>query len=429
MITSDREPADGRIADHALGLRANLGQFLLLVLVNAFVGAMVGMERSILPSLATERYGLVAATAILSFIVAFGSAKAITNYATGVLADRLGRKRLLVVGWIVAAPVPFMLIWAPTWTWVLVANVLLGISQGLTWSTTVVMKIDLVGPRQRGLAMGLNEFAGYLAVGLSALATGVVAERYGLVPEPFYLGIGYVVIGLLLSALLVRDTKGHVALESREGFDLAQRPASVFRHTSFTDRNLSASVQAGFVNNLNDGMAWGLFPVLYAASGLDLATIGTLAATYPATQGVLQLATGAWSDRVGRKPLIVAGMLLQALALGYTAGSASTAHFAAAAVLLGAGTALVYPTLIAAISDAAAPHWRASAVGIYRFWRDAGYPIGALLSAAIADFVGIEEAILTVAALTALSGIVVALRMRESRATPTATTTSPPDTL
>ena len=407
-----------------LGLWTNRSQFSLLILVNAFVGAMVGMERSILPSLASERYGLIAATAILSFVVAFGAAKALTNLATGMLADRVGRRRLLIIGWLVAAPVPFLLMWAPTWGWVLGANVLLGVSQGLTWSTTVVMKIDLVGPQHRGLAMGLNEFAGYLAVGLSALATGFIADRYGLGAEPFYLGVAYVLFGLLLSVFLVRDTRGHVIAEERaaerrdsEVKRVPMTTRGMFMHTTLRDRDLSAAVQAGFVNNLNDGMVWGLFPLLYASAGIDLATIGTLAASYPVTWAIVQLLSGAASDRIGRKGLIVAGMLVQAAALGYAAVATSTVEFAVGAVALGIGTAMVYPTLLAAISDASAPQWRASAVGVYRFWRDAGYPIGALASAVIADSLGIDAAIWAVAALTAASGLVVALRLGRSRAT------------
>ncbi|MBC8145660.1 MAG: MFS transporter [bacterium] len=409
------------------GIRANLPQFILLVVVNAFVGAMVGLERTVLPALAVERYHLVASTAILSFIVAFGSAKALTNYVAGVASDRVGRKRVLVVGWIVAVPVPLLLMWAPTWNWVIVANILLGVSQGLTWSTTVVMKIDLVGSKRRGLAMGLNEFAGYLAVGLSALAAGIVAENYGLSPEPFYLGIGYVVIGLALSVFVVRETRGFVELEEVDAINQSAQPSQsksslqpresrpsqgeIFRRTTISDRNLSASVQAGFVNNLNDGMAWGLFPLLYASAGMNIGTIGWLVAAYPITWGIAQLVTGAASDRVGRKPLIVCGMLVQAVALASTPFASSAVAFATAAVALGLGTALVYPTLLAAIGDASAPQWRASAVGIYRFWRDAGYPVGALLAAAIADRLGIEIAIIVVAAITALSGLVVALRM------------------
>lgn len=417
-------PVDTKLnsgGSHQLGLRENAAQFALLVVVNAFVGATVGLERTILPALAVDRYGLVAATAVLSFIVAFGSAKALTNWVAGIASDRFGRKRVLVVGWLIAVPVPFLLMWAPTWTWVLIANVLLGISQGLTWSMTVVMKIDLVGPRQRGLAMGLNEFAGYLAVGLSALATGIVAANYGITPEPFYLGVGYVAIGLALSVILVRETRHYVALENAGAVSTTRSDSvmpsagSVFAITTFRDRNLSSCVQAGFVNNLNDGMVWGLVPLLYASHGLDIATIGWLVAAYPVTWGITQLVPGAASDRFGRKWFIVAGMLLQAVALVMTASSSSTGGFAIGAVALGVGTALVYPTLLAAIGDASDPRWRASAVGVYRFWRDAGYPAGAIASALVADAFGIVTAIWCVAALTAVSGIVVSLRMIEAR--------------
>lgn len=402
-----------------LGLRENAAQFALLVLVNAFVGAMIGLERSILPALAEQEFALAAKTAVLSFIVVFGATKACTNYFAGRLSDRFGRKHVLVAGWLVAVPVPFLLMWAPSWNWVLFANVLLGISQGLTWSTTVIMKIDLAGPQRRGLAMGLNEFAGYFAVAISALATGYIAAQYGLRPAPFWLGVGFVVAGLLLSSLLVRETVHHVALESRQHgrADVAQPSAGdLFLRTTFTDRNLSSITQAGLVNNLNDGMAWGLFPLFFAAAGLGLAEIGTLAAIYPATWGAGQLVTGAWSDRVGRKWLIAAGMWLQALGIIAVLIWRDVAGFAAGGVLLGLGTAMVYPTLLAAIGDVAHPSWRASAVGIYRFWRDLGYAIGALLSGLIADAFGLPAAIACVAAITFLSGVVVALRMRETLA-------------
>jgi MFS family permease len=301
------------VSEVRLGLRENLGQFSLLVIVNAFVGAMVGMERTILPPIAEREFHLAAKTAILSFIVVFGVTKALTNYLAGRLSDRFGRKHVLIAGWLVAAPVPFMLMWAPSWSWVLFANALLGVSQGLTWSTTVIMKIDLAGPKKRGLAMGLNEFAGYFAVAGSALATGVVAARYGLRPEPFYLGVAYVVIGVLLSVLVVRETKHHVAAESKLHGALpvenAPTQREVFWRTSLQDRNLSSVSQAGLINNLNDGMAWGLFPLFFAASGMNLGQIGTLAAIYPGTWGVAQLFTGALSDRAGRKWLIASVVL------------------------------------------------------------------------------------------------------------------------
>jgi MFS family permease len=401
-----------------LGLRENLWQFALLVVVNAFVGAMVGLERSILPPLAEQEFGLIAKTAVLSFIVVFGITKALTNYLAGRLSDRLGRKHVLVAGWLVAVPVPFLLMWAPTWSWVLVANALLGVSQGLTWSTTVIMKIDLAGPRNRGLAMGLNEFAGYFAVAGSALATGYIAARYGLRPEPFYLGVAFVAAGLLLSVLLVRETTHHAAHEAQLQGALADDaqpdPREVFLRTSFTDRNLSSVSQAGLVNNLNDGMAWGLFPLFFVAAGMNLGQVGTLAAVYPATWGLGQLVTGAWSDRIGRKWLIACGMWVQSVGIAIVTLSDAFAGFAAGGALLGIGTAMVYPTLLAAIGDVAHPSWRASAVGVYRLWRDLGYAVGALLAGIVADALGLSAALWVVAAVTLASGIVVALRMSET---------------
>jgi MFS family permease len=407
-----------------LGLRENLAQFSLLVVVNAFVGAMVGMERTILPPIAEQEFHLAAKAAVLSFIVVFGVTKALTNYLAGRLSDRFGRKHVLVGGWLVAAPVPFLLMWAPSWAWVLFANALLGVSQGLTWSTTVIMKIDLAGPQKRGLAMGLNEFAGYFAVAGSALATGVVAAHYGLRPQPFYLGVGFVAIGLLLSALVVRETQQHVAAESRLQGELPpqERPTQreVFWRTSLLDKNLSSVSQAGLVNNLNDGMAWGLFPLFFAAARMSLGQIGTLAALYPATWGMAQLVTGAWSDRVGRKWLIVWGMWIQAVGIAAVMISSSFAGFALGAGLLGIGTAMVYPTLLAAIGDVAHPSWRASSVGVYRLWRDLGYAIGALLAGVTADAFGLPAAMWLVAALTFGSGLMVAVRMSETLRRPVA---------
>jgi MFS family permease len=398
-----------------LGLRANLAQFSLLVLVNAFVGAMAGMERSILPAIAVEDFHLAERVGILSFIAVFGLTKAASNYLAGRLGDRYGRKHILVAGWLAAVPVPFVLMWAPDWNWVLAANALLGMSQGLTWSMTIIMKIDLVGPKRRGLAMGLNEFAGYVAVAASALLTGWIAARYGLRPEPFYLGVGFVAVGLALSVLLIRETSHHVDHEVKTGGHsiaaLSQR--EVFRLTSFTDRNLSAISQAGLVNNLNDGMAWGLFPLFFAAAGVSLDEIGLLAALYPATWGVAQLGTGALSDHIGRKWLIVAGMAVQAAGIVVVILSAGFLGFAAGAMLLGLGTAMVYPTLIAAIGDVAHPAWRGSAVGVYRLWRDLGYVAGALIAGLAADALGFSGAMWLVAALTFASGIMVAVRMRE----------------
>jgi MFS family permease len=408
----------GETAAPRLGLKANLPQFSLLVLVNAFVGGMVGIERSILPALAETEFHVAERTAILSFIAVFGITKAISNYIAGRLGDRWGRKPVLVVGWLIAAPVPFLLMWAPTWEWVIVANVFLGVSQGLTWSTAVIMKIDLAGPKSRGLAMGLNEFAGYFAVAIAAWATGFLAATYGLRPEPFYLGVAFVACGLILSAFLVRETHGHAHHESSLADD-GQPPRrvsqwEVFRRTTWSDRNLSSATQAGLVNNLNDGLAWGLFPLIFAAAGMGLATIGALAAIYPAIWGASQLLTGALSDRLGRKWLIAAGMWVQAAGIVVTALSSAFVGFAAGGVLLGIGTAMVYPTLLAAIGDVAHPSWRGSAIGVYRLWRDSGYAFGAVIAGVVADTLGLSAAALVVAGLTFVSGMVVAARMSET---------------
>lgn len=400
-----------------LGLKENWVQFSFLVLVNAFVGAMIGLERSILPQIAEHEFAMVAKSAILSFIVVFGFTKAAMNYFAGRLSDRWGRKTVLVIGWLFAIPVPALLIWAPSWTWILIANLFLGVSQGLTWSTTVIMKIDLVGPKQRGLAMGLNEFAGYVAVAGSALATGYIASRYSLRPEPFYLGIVYVVLGTLMSFFLVKETRGHVHREIEShanNSDVGLSQKDVFIRTTFTDHNLSSITQAGFTNNLNDGMAWGLFPILYAASGLGIERIGWLAAIYPASWGLLQLWTGHLSDSLGRKWMIAVGMWVQGIGIVLTALSDEFFGFAVGGLLLGAGTAMVYPTLLAAIGDVAHPKWRASSVGVYRLWRDSGYAIGAIVAGVCADLFGISYAIMIVAAVTIASGITVAVRMTET---------------
>ncbi len=406
-----------------LGLRENLAQFTLLVIVNGFVGAMIGIERSILPVLAAQEFHLAARFAALSFIVVFGVTKALTNYAAGQLSDRVGRKNVLVAGWMMAAPVPFLLMWAPTWNWILVANAFLGVSQGLTWSTTVIMKIDLVGDERRGLAMGLNEFAGYVAVAGAALLTGWIAAHHGLRPDPFYPGIAFVAIGLTLSILLVQDTHAHVAVESIRGRGSARAISArdVFWRTTLTDRNLSSVSQAGLVNNLNDGMVWGLFPLVFAAASLRLDRIGILAAIYPATWGIGQLATGTLSDRFGRKWFITAGMWVQAAGIVAVIVSNGFAGFALGGVLLGIGTAMVYPTLLAAIGDVAAPAWRASSVGVYRFWRDLGYAVGAVLAGMTADVLGLKGAMWVVAAITFTSGVVAGVRLDETltRATPT----------
>jgi MFS family permease len=402
-----------------LGMRANWRQFSLLVLINAFVGAMIGMERTILPTIAEKEFMLAAHTAILSFIVVFGVSKALTNYYAGRFSDAYGRKIVLVAGWLVATPVPFLLMWAPSWNWVLLANLFLGISQGLTWSTTVIMKIDLAGPKNRGMAMGINEFAGYFAVGASALATGWIAARYGLRPQPFYLGVAFVVAGLTLSIMAVRETRGHAQHEATLGATTVQTnmpsQKTIFWQTSLRDPNLSSISQAGLVNNLNDGMAWGLFPLVFAAAGMSLIQIGWLAAIYPAVWGICQLFTGALSDRIGRKRLIVAGMWVQAVGIAVIAANREFSAFAWGAVLLGIGTAMVYPTLLAAIGDVVHPAWRASAVGVYRLWRDMGYAIGALLSGLVADLFGIPAAMWFVAALTFMSGVIAAVRMHETR--------------
>ena len=431
MTSAPRSASKGRHIE--LGLRQNAAQFTLLVVVNALVGGMLGQERTVLPLLGQEEFGITAYTAGLSFILAFGVAKAVTNYFAGTWSDRFGRKPVLVAGWLVAVPVPLMLIWAPSWTWIIVANVLLGISQGLTWSTTVVMKIDLVGPARRGLAMGLNEAAGYAAVAVTALATGYVAESYGLRPAPFFLGIAFAARGRGRSTLGVEETPGHARLEATGHVARADgrhdhlhgelSNGQVFVQTSFKEPALSSASQAGLVNNLNDGLAWGLFPILFAGAGLSVGRIGVLAALYPAVWGAGQLVTGALSDRWGRKWLIAAGMWLQAGALALIALSDSFGWWAVAAVLLGAGTAMVYPTLLASIGDVAHPAWRARAVGVYRLWRDGGFAVGALLAGVVADALGVHAAVWTVAALTALSGLVVALRMYETHHRPDASTT------
>lgn len=417
----------------SLGLGANWRQFWLLMLVNAFVGAMVGLERTVLPLIAQHDFGFASRTAALSFIATFGVVKALTNYFAGELSDRFGRKRVLVTGWLFGVPVPLLVIWAPHWSWIVVANVSLGINQGLAWSTTVIMKIDLVGASRRGFAMGLNEFAGYLAVAASAYATGEIASRYGLRPEPFYLGIAFAALGLSLSLFLVRDTMPHVrheaaaithaagrsiaSLSTRELFALVS-----WRHPAF----FSAS-QAGLVNNLNDGLAWGLFPLFFAAAGLSLREIALLASIYPATWGSMQLWTGALSDRIGRKWLIASGMVLQGFALVMMTRVHGLAPWFVTGVLLGLGTAMVYPTLLAAIGDVAHPSWRARAVGIYRLWRDLGYAVGALTAGLLADAFGMAPAIVAVGVVTILSGLVVAVRMPETvSSTPRSPSREPP---
>ncbi|WP_246673491.1 MULTISPECIES: MFS transporter [unclassified Mesorhizobium] len=401
----------------ALGLKANWKQFSLLVLINAFVGGMVGIERTVVPLIGAEEFGVASTTLVVSFIVSFGVVKACANLVSGQLADRWGRKRVLILGWLFGLPVPFIIIWAPSWGWIVAANALLGINQGFAWSMTVIMKVDLVGPKSRGLAVGLNEFAGYLAVGVTAFLTGYLASRYGFRPVPIYLGVGYAILGAALSILLVRDTREHLRLElanhPRQASPLGFR--EIFMLTSFGDRNLFAASQAGLVNNLNDGMSWGLFPLFFAANGLGIERIGILKAIYPAVWGILQVATGPLSDRWGRKGLIVAGMWVQAAGLLTTAMTRNFGWWLLASLLLGLGTAMVYPCLIAAVSDASHPSWRARSLSVYRFWRDLGYAIGALSAGLIADFFGFVAAIAAIAALTFLSGAIVAVTMREPR--------------
>jgi MFS family permease len=405
-------------AGPVLGLRQNLAQFMLLVAVNALAGGTLGQERTVLPLLASQEFHLDLYTGALTYILAFGLSKAAMNYFAGTLSDRYGRKPVLIAGWLAALPVPLMLIFAPSWAWIVAANVLLGISQGLAWSTAVIMKMDLVGPKQRGLAMGFNEAAGYLGVAVTALATGYLATVYGLRPAPFLLGAAYIALGLGLTVFAVRETHHHAKteaiqyVEAHNNADASLTTGQVFTLTSFKDRSLSAASQAGLVNNLNDGLAWGLFPVLFAGAGLSLGQIGILAAAYPAAWGAAQLVTGAASDRWGRKWFITTGMLVQAAALAMVAAAHSFGPWLAAAIVLGLGTAMVYPTLLAAIGDVAHPTWRARSVGVYRLWRDGGFAVGALFSGILADLHGIPTAITAVAALTAGSGIIVAIRMR-----------------
>ncbi len=412
-VPSDASSARGQIA---LGLKANWKQFALLVVINAFVGGMVGIERTVVPLIGAEDFHLASATVILSFIVSFGVIKAFANLVSGQLADAWGRKHVLVLGWLLGLPVPFLLIYAPSWEWVVAANALLGINQGFAWSMTVIMKIDLVGPKSRGLAVGLNEFAGYVAVGATAFLTGYLASLYGLRPVPIYLGVGYAIAGAVLSILLVRDTREHVRLELR-GNEVKSAPFSfgeIFALTSFRNRNLFAASQAGLVNNLNDGMSWGIFPLFFASLGLGVERIGILKAVYPATWGILQVATGPLSDRWGRKGLIVTGMWVQAGGLFLTALTREFGWWFLGSLLLGLGTAMVYPSLIAAVSDASHPSWRARSLSVYRFWRDLGYAIGALSAGIIADLFGFGWAITSIAALTFFSGVVVALAMKET---------------
>ena len=406
-------------AELRLGLRANLFQFSLLVAVNALVGGMVGQEQTVLPLLAESTFHLRGYTVLLTYVFAFGITKALTNYLAGTWSDRFGRKPVLVAGWLVAIPVPLLLIWAPSWGWVVAANVLLGVSQGLTWSTTVVMKIDLVGPRRRGLAMGLNEAAGYGAVALTAWLAGYLAAHHGLRPAPFLLGLSYALIGLGLSVTTVRETRDYARLEAAGQLPADSSEArlsnrEIFRRTSFSEPALSSASQAGLVNNMNFGLSWGLFPLLFAGAGLAVDRIGLLVAVYPAVWGAAQILTGALSDRWGRKHLITAGMLTQAVALGLVAAGGSFGGWLLAGALLGAGTAMVYPTLLAVIGDVAHPLWRARSVGVYRLWRDSGYAVGAVVGGVAADLWGLRAAVWVAAAITAVSAAVVAVRMYET---------------
>lgn len=393
-----------------LGLRQNWQQFTLLVVINAFVGGMVGLERTILPEIAEVDFGIAANTAILSFIIVFGVVKAITNYYTGALANKLGRKNLLMLGWLIALPIPFILIYAQSWNWIIFANVLLGINQGLTWSSTVVMKIDLVGERDRGLAMGLNESAGYLAVGGVAFLTGWIASEYGVRPYPFYLGIAFSFIGLILSWLFVKDTVHHVNAETTTS-DLPKLK-NIFWETTWKHKNLGTISQAGLVNNLNDGMVWGLFPILLATKNFDLGQIGKIVALYPIVWGLGQLFTGKMADHLNKKKMLFWGMLLQGVALLLMIYATSFFHFAILSVVLGIGTAIVYPTFLAAIADYAHPQQRAESIGIFRLWRDLGYAVGALLTGIIADSLGLEWSVAIIGGLTICSAMVIFVRMK-----------------
>jgi len=411
------------MSEMRLGLRENLPQFALLVVLNSFVGAMVGLERTVLPLLGEQEFGLSSKTAITSFIVSFGVTKAIINLIAARASDRIGRKPILVVGWLFALPVPFLIIYAPAWWLIDLANVLLGANQAMAWSMTVIMKIDLVGPKRRGLALGLNEFAGYFAVGVMSWVTGYIAAHSALRPQPFYLGIVIAIVGITMSALFVRETRPYAHLEAATSLQTSSggvRPSlqNVFYVTSLGNVSLFAACQAGLVNNLNDGMSWGLYPLFFGAYGLGVDSIGTIKAVYPIVWGVLQVVTGPLSDRVGRKELIAWGMIVQSGGIWLTVLMPTYVAWLVGAALQGLGTAMVYPTLLAAITDHAHPAWRATSLGVYRFWRDLGYAIGAVLSGAVADLVGIAAAIHLVAALTFVSGLVVARLMGQTRPRP-----------
>lgn len=405
-----------------LGLRENLPQFSLLVLINAFVGAMVGLERTVLPLLGEQDFGLTSKTAVTSFIISFGVTKAVINLVAARLSDRIGRRPILITGWLFALPVPFLIIYAPAWWWIDLANVLLGANQAMAWSMTVIMKVDLVGPKRRGLALGLNEFAGYLSVGVMSWVTGYIASQYALRPQPFYLGIVIAVVGLLLSVVFARETHGHTVVEvAATARPTAAQPSSlgrIFYVTSIGNISLFAACQAGLVNNLNDGMSWGIYPLFFAAHGLDVARIGVVKAVYPGVWGVLQIVTGPLSDRLGRRGLIAGGMIVQAVGIWVTVLVPEYSAWLVGAALQGLGTAMVYPTLLAAITDHAHPSWRASSLGVYRFWRDLGYAVGALIAGVMADTLGYGAAIHAVALMTLISGIVVAIVMGRSASSP-----------
>ena len=391
------------------GLRKNWKQFTLLVIINGFVGGMVGLERSILPELAKTEFDLAVKTALLSFIVVFGITKALSNYFAGAFANQIGRKKLLVIGWVFALPVPFILMYAPSWNWIIAANALLGINQGLSWSSTVVMKIDLVGQKNRGLAMGINESAGYVAVGLTAFLTGLIAARYGLRPYPFYLGIGFSVLGLISSWLLVKDTAPHVVSEQIAS---SVKPlGNVFASTTWKHPNLGSITQAGLTNNLNDGMIWGILPLLLASKGFAIAEIGSIVAIYPLVWGLSQLLTGKLGDLFPKKPLLFYGMLIQGLSILGLVYADSHLSFVLLSVLLGIGTAVVYPTFLAAIADNTHPSERANSIGVFRLWRDLGYAFGAVLTGIIADQFSLEAALGSVGLLTVLSALILAKRM------------------
>lgn len=399
-----------------LGLKENWKQFTLLVIINAFVGGMVGLERSILPEIAEKEFEMAATSAILSFIVVFGIVKAISNYYAGALANKFGRKNLLILGWVFAIPIPFILMYAPNWNWIIGANVLLGINQGLAWSSTVVMKIDLVGEKQRGFAMGLNEFAGYLAVAIVAFLTGWIAGEYGLRPYPFYLGILLMVMGLVMSIFFIKDTRGHAKKE--EGTNTVSLLQNIFWETTWKHKNLGSVTQAGLINNLNDGMAWGLFPILLASKGFSLEQIGIVVAVYPAVWGIGQLFTGKMADKFSKKDMLFYGMLLQALVLISLVWAESMWHFVLLMSFLGWGTAMVYPTFLATIADNTHPRDRAKSIGIFRLWRDLGYAVGAILTGIISDLISIEAAIFIVGLITLVSAGIILFRMRSSRSNP-----------